>query len=339
MHIGDGTMSDLPDEARTGKPFKYMGGPIRHLVETHGRIKIYFDCCQSAQTLEAYSNRFKCTVFIPLSCKRWSCKFCADRKINHLSRRCETAKPNRLLTLTVDPALWNNPRHGFDGTRRKVPELVRGLRKEWGDVEYMRVTELTHRGWPHYHMLLRSPYIPQPKVKEAWHNLTGATIVDIRKVDNHFQTFHYLVKYLSKMHKLEWTERHVSYSKKFFEKEKELPKNVLELTDTNIRETHPADIFYYQFRKSWVCEIAPRVYTLDPSAQLLAEITAPDLHLSSTQDGSTCQDNPPSSPTSPAVKQTLMEFSTPSTTQENESSDYLTPSGSRRRQRPQKPRS
>ncbi len=321
-------MPDLPDDAQMGVPSPWIGGPLVRKVETHGCIKIWFDACPQSQTLEAYSGLYKCTVWICLACKKWSCPYCAEKKIYHLSRRCETAKPNRLLTLTVDPALWNHPRHAFDGTRRKVPELIRTLRKDWGEVEYMRVTELTVRGWPHYHMLVRSPYIPQSKIKDAWERLTGATVVDIRKINNHYQTFRYLVKYLSKMHNLQWTERHVSYSRHFFEKEKEYPKTGLELTELNIRETHIATLFYHQFRKSSVCMISPGVYTLDASSVLIDQLTAPETDPVQNKDEPQCLTTSPSSPTSPAASQTSMSFCNESMTPEEHFQDSHTPSGS-----------
>jgi hypothetical protein len=100
---------------------------------------------------------------------------------------------------------------------------------KYGEVEYLRVTEVTKKGWPHYHLLLRSGFLPHKVVKTLWAELTGATIVDLRQVKKSFSAYQYLVKYLSKLHRLEWTERHVSVSKNFAPKVEWAPDNPIEL--------------------------------------------------------------------------------------------------------------
>ena len=150
------------------------------------------------------------------TCKRWNCPPCAREKIRDLATWTKLAAPNKLLTLTVDPALHDNPELAWLSTSPKVPELIRALRKRFGPVEYLRVVEVTQKNWPHYHMMVRSDFLPQPVIKKLWDQLTGAKIVDIRVVNQFFNSFQYLVKYLTKLHRLEWTDRHVTYSRKFF---------------------------------------------------------------------------------------------------------------------------
>jgi hypothetical protein len=121
------------------------------------------------------------------------------------------------LTLTVDPKCFpDGPRSAFESTASFVPELIRALRLRFGPVEYLRVTELHKSGFPHYHLLVRSAFLPHAVVKNLWNKYTGATIVDLKPVNASFRAYTYLTKYLTKMHKLDWTERHVSYSRNFF---------------------------------------------------------------------------------------------------------------------------
>lgn len=261
---------DLPDHVNA----KWDGGPPSLLISTEGFTHAFFHTCFHAQTYEAYSVKLKCTVWIPLPCKQWSCRICAETKISALARRCSSALPNRLLTLTVDPKRWEDPREAFDGTRRQIPELFRILRRRFGEVEYLKITELTARGWPHYHSLVRSGFLPHSVVRDLWFDLTGATIVDLRKVEDRFKTFQYLVKYLAKMHDLKWTKRHVSYSKGFFKDEPHKQRNELELTEGKVLETHPATLAYHQFRESEIVEIAWNVFTLNPSEELKRQATA-----------------------------------------------------------------
>lgn len=233
------------------------------LISTSIDLRLWMHTCWNSQTLEAYSETHRCTVWIPLPCKKWSCRYCAQIKVNDLARRTEKAKPNRLLTLTVDTKLWDDPRAAFDGTRRQVSELARKVRKDYSEFEYLRVTELTRGGWPHYHLLVRSPYLPQPKIKSIWKGLTGATIVDLRKVQNKLDTFFYLVKYLSKLHTIDWTERHVSYTKSFFPPKGKKQESKLGLQEGKVIEAHPADLLAAQYRHATLAQIAFGVFTLE----------------------------------------------------------------------------
>lgn len=242
------------------------GTAPRTVLKTLGKAMTLFADCFSGQTLEAYSQKFNQTVWLLLPCNQWSCRQCAARKISKLAAKTNKAEPNRLLTLTIDPSRWEDPRSSFDGTRRQVPELIRKLRLKFGEVEYLRVTELTAKGWPHYHLLVRSDYIPHSVVKKIWSDLTGATIVDLRQVKNKFQTYTYLVKYLTKMHQLKWTNRHVSTSRNFFPKEKEDNSNSLELADRTIIESNPARYLYSMFRGATLVELAHGVYGLSQTA-------------------------------------------------------------------------
>lgn len=201
----------------------------------------YFGVCPYAQTLYAYSITHQVSVLFVLPCKRWSCRVCAEAKIKKLAHSVRSARPNRLLTLTIDPSLYVSPRHAWEETRKSVPILIRNLRKRFGEVEYLRVTEVTKAGWPHYHLLVRSSYLPHSVVRTLWNELTGARIVDVRQVTQSFKAYQYLVKYLSKLHKLEWTERHVSYSKAFFAKDNWKPENPLEYAEESFHSFHPAN--------------------------------------------------------------------------------------------------
>lgn len=201
-----------------------------------------FDRCDYAQTLTAFSKRHDRWVTILLPCNQWSCRKCAELKVKRIAFRTNHAKPNRLLTLTIDPEKYSTPREAFEDTSPKVSVLIRQLRPRFGEIEYLRVTELTVAGWPHYHLLVRSGYLPHPVVRDRWEKLTGATIVDLRQVHNRFRTYTYLVKYLTKMHDLDWTKRHMSHSRKFFPPEETQTGQGDELYETQLEHLHP---FHY----------------------------------------------------------------------------------------------
>ncbi len=228
-------MQSLPPEPVCQVPQSYLVG---NLISD---ARAYFGVCPYAQTLTAYSYELHADVLLVLTCRRWSCPTCCKTKIRKLALGVRAAKPNRLLTLTVDPSLHADPKASWNATRKKVPVLVRSLRQNFGEVEYLRVTEITKRGWPHYHLLVRSGFLPHPVVKKYWNQLTGAKIVDLRQVKRSFEAYTYLVKYLSKLHKLEWTERHVSVSRNFIPPDDASPDDRLVCGEGTLHHYHPAN--------------------------------------------------------------------------------------------------
>lgn len=74
------------------------------------------------------------------------------------------------------------------------------LRRRYGAtrIQYALVWELTKRGYPHAHILLRAPYLPQKLVSREWQRLSGANIVDIRQIRSEGEAAAYVSKYLTK---------------------------------------------------------------------------------------------------------------------------------------------
>lgn len=213
--------------------------PRSWIIQGNYNYRDWLNTCPSAQTLLADLPDYRVTLVIPLPCKQWSCRFCAQVKTRQLAAKTRDAKPNRMMTLTVDPKRWASPREAFDGTRRQIAPLFSTLRQRFGPAEYLRVTELTKAGWPHYHFLLRSDFLPHAVVRNTWEQLTGATIVDLRQVKPQWNAYSYLLKYLCKLHSIEWTERHVSYSRGFFPEPPEKPPWPFELRSSTTEHLHP----------------------------------------------------------------------------------------------------
>lgn len=78
--------------------------------------------------------------------------------------------------------------------------LVKRIRRHFplATFEYFVIWERTAKGWPHAHMLLRAPFIPQRWLSVQWSELTGARIVDIRPVRTPEAVAAYVAKYLTK---------------------------------------------------------------------------------------------------------------------------------------------
>lgn len=224
----------------------------------------YLDTCPRAQTLVAYSLTHQSLILYSLPCRTWSCRMCAETKIKKLANDVKRAEPNRLLTLTVDPTKHLSPREAWEATRKQVPILIRRLRKRFGEIEYLRVTEVTKNGWPHYHLLIRSGFLPHAVVKAYWSEMTGARIVDLRQVKRSFSAYTYLVKYLSKLHKLEWTERHVSVSRGFAPKDDWVPDVVIETAEPDFINTHPAYVLMERYPGQQIIRLTPNTHLVLP---------------------------------------------------------------------------
>lgn len=196
--------------------------------------------CPHAGTIEAWSRTHNCDIILALTCRRWGCKWCGPRRAKRLAYRCDEADPNRFITLTVANDLHESPRAAYDATRRKLGDFNKLMRKELGGFEYMRVLETTAKGWPHYHLVARCGYIAQARISTIWATLTGAKIVDIRKIHKKQDVMKYVLKYLCKQTHVPWTTRRVSWSGKFFPKQEKNPDAKWKLEDKRRTAQHPA---------------------------------------------------------------------------------------------------
>lgn len=172
--------------------------------------------CPESQVLDTYEINGELWHLMQGRCNRWSCDVCGPEKTRDLCRRIEAARPNRFITLTCGRPAGRSPREVWDDTRRQVPELIRRIRNEVGSIEYCRVMEEHKSGYPHFHLVVRSPYIEQQTLARWWCDLTDAFIVDIRRIDPDRRVAKYIAKYLCKTYASTISDRRVTNSKEFF---------------------------------------------------------------------------------------------------------------------------
>jgi len=221
--------------------------PPRFLTPHPSTFKNY-SCCPWSKSVIAIDAETEKTVLCPVTCKRWGCSYCAPRKIRRLAFLTNGAQPNRWIRLGVDPAKYESPKAAWEHTAPLLPECIRSLRKNLGPIEYLRVCELHKSGFPHYHALLRSGFIPQKMLSSTWKTLADAPVVWISKIDKSFSSFRYLTKYLTKLHRIEWTDRHVSYSRNFFR-----PEDTEKITFQKKEVTEKSDTHPWK----WLCDHYP----------------------------------------------------------------------------------
>jgi hypothetical protein len=78
--------------------------------------------------------------------------------------------------------------------------LWRRYRRKFGNraVGYAKIVELTKAGTPHLHIVAEMPFISARALSADWQRLTGAFIVDIRRVKSQRGIAVYLSSYLTK---------------------------------------------------------------------------------------------------------------------------------------------
>lgn len=224
---------------------------------------------------------------VAVTCKRWGCPYCAIRKIRRLAWMSRNACPNKLITVTVSTHRYATPTAAWEKMAPAWPELVRYARRNFGDVQYLRILELTKKGTPHFHSMVRSRFLPHQVLLNEWRRLIGEPDeppqdsdepeeyagLNIKAIDKSFATFRYLVKYLCKLKKLEWTDRHVSYSREFFREEDKEKTEYAKLDQVQKNEDHPFKFLKerYGWRNVIVakenCWVLP-TYPPDPEIQV-----------------------------------------------------------------------
>lgn len=65
-------------------------------------------------------------------------------------------------------------------------------------IKYVLIIEWTKRGAPHIHAMLECAYVAQRWLSKQWRELTGSSVVDIRRIKSQSAAAHYLTAYLTK---------------------------------------------------------------------------------------------------------------------------------------------
>jgi len=137
---------------------------------------------------------------VPLRCRSWACPRCAPLLRRRLVKALEGVEAHRFITLTCNPARHRAPADAYRTMSLALSHLVKRIRRlhPHARFEYFAVWEATKAGWPHLHMAARGASLPQRWLSGQWRELTGAAVVDIRRVQHADQLATYLAKELAK---------------------------------------------------------------------------------------------------------------------------------------------
>lgn len=136
----------------------------------------------------------------PLSCNRWSCPECCEKRRSRLKHEAYRGRPNAFITITVNPAIGNTPDQRARDLKAAWTKVRRKAQKLFGNVRlpFIAVFEETKAGEPHLHILLRLKWIPQAWLSEEMNEHIGAPVVDIRRIRSKAQSAAYVAKYIGK---------------------------------------------------------------------------------------------------------------------------------------------
>ena len=109
-------------------------------------------------------------------CGSWFCANCCLSQGIKLKERLKVHLRSfnslMMLTLTIDPELFESPQAAFEyvSKRRCISVMIQRLDR-WGLLQsrrYFCIIEWQANGWPHWHVLVESEHIPFDKLCEAW---------------------------------------------------------------------------------------------------------------------------------------------------------------------------
>ena len=156
-------------------------------------------------------------IALPVPCNSWLCPNCAVKLKRALLKRLEGTTVHAFLTLTANPRAHATPDAAYAAMNAAIPHLFKRIRRfrPTPRTEYFLVWEWTARGWPHAHLLLRGPFLPQRWLSKQWRELTAAPIIDVRRVSTAEGAVNYLAKYLTKSLSVPEGHRRYRMSRRF----------------------------------------------------------------------------------------------------------------------------
>lgn len=135
-----------------------------------------------------------------LRCKSWGCPDCAPNRQRRLMAECCGGNPTSFLTLTIRRGEAATP----DEAARKLSHAWRDLRRllcYWRGIKkipFLAIFERHKSGWPHLHIFVRMPYVPQAELSCWMSWLVNSPIVDISQIKSKGQAASYAAKYVTK---------------------------------------------------------------------------------------------------------------------------------------------
>lgn len=117
-----------------------------------------------------------------------------------MAQRIGLTRVDRFVTLTVRFSPYVPTVMQLDSINHAWRLLYKRIKRRFPNAQfgYVKVVEFTKKGTPHLHIALQGPFIHQRWLSRQWQELTGSSVVDIRKIQSERSLARYLSKYLTK---------------------------------------------------------------------------------------------------------------------------------------------
>ena len=135
---------------------------------------------------------------VPMLCKSWQCERCRPAKRMQWQDLIAAGNPNRHLVLTIRPSDFSSPEAALAAMLDAWPKFLARIRRAYGPTAYVRVVELTKNGFPHFHVLLRSAFLPRARLIKWWTSYGLGSYLWINPVAAGSHHARYITKYLHK---------------------------------------------------------------------------------------------------------------------------------------------
>ncbi len=137
---------------------------------------------------------------VTLRCRAWTCPLCRDGRKKQLIALALSGKPNKFITLTVNPAWGSSPYERARALADAWRTIVRLAKTKYSlkSLPYLCVFEACESGEPHLHILARVKWISHSWLREQMLRLIDAPIVEIAEVKNKKKLAYYISKYIGK---------------------------------------------------------------------------------------------------------------------------------------------
>lgn len=140
------------------------------------------------------------TVAVSLRCRSWNCIHCQPTRKSGLIANAIGGVPNKMLTLTHRASAEFTP----EQAAKRLSWAWRICRKrlmrkhKWKSLPFLAVVEKHKSGWPHLHILLRTPFIPWVEIRDIMKELIDSPRVRIEQISKFSKVCGYCAKYCGK---------------------------------------------------------------------------------------------------------------------------------------------
>lgn len=137
---------------------------------------------------------------VTIHCNSWSCEVCNPRRAQKLYAQIAAGRFDKFWTFTTSQQHLPDPAEAERRLKDAFGRVILRIKRRWRlkKLDYFWTLELTKAGWPHLHVVMDAPYVPQKLVSAWMSELATSPVVWVRGLRGKKQAARYLSKYCAK---------------------------------------------------------------------------------------------------------------------------------------------